>query len=380
MPLVECRDERGKKQKIFTGAFSYFFDQTFEKIPRSFVEVHPPFPSSQSKTKFKSAIGAISAAQSIELWKEPDSETVRVIASSTPEAVEILVKDLETSYPGTRVAPIADTEPRFVSHSSELVKEGYTAYFFDVEQAHALPGCAFDQGQPLELIEGLTRVLRGRAGWVQIVWADYDWTHAIEAASIMFQRTVTEIRRGVKTTTMNFGGIGQNFVPKFEQSTRTDPHPAAGSTIDAHGDQIAREYFERSQRHAAIVSVRGMILSHDPPEQLASALAGVKMSFDYLTPWFYADARMLRWLRSRALPDPSKMLAMHAQGGFLREWGKGRELIPILCVTTEEMPILIHLPQDPTLSGVVTYSRSGGLPTPAGHVQTQPGFVIGEVL
>ena len=365
MPLVEYRNERGKKQKQFTGAFSYFFNQSFEKSPRAFVEVHPPFPSSQSKTKFKSAIGAISSAQSVELWKEPNSENVRIVASSTPDAVEILVKDFETAYPGTRVTTIAETEPGFVSHSSELVRQDYTAYFFDVEQAHALPGCAYDIEQSRGLLDGLVRSLKGRGAWVQIVWADYDWTHAIEAASIMFQRTVTEIRRGVKTTTMNFGGLGQNFVPKFGQSTRTDPHPASGSTIDAHGDQIAHEYFERSQRHAAIVSVRGMILSRDPPEQLASALAGVKMSFDYLAPWFYLDARMLRWLRSRALPDPSKMLQMHAQGGFLREWGKGREMIPVLCATTEEMPILVHLPQDPQLSGVIEYSRAGGLPSPA---------------
>ncbi|MDG6981811.1 MAG: hypothetical protein JRN51_11975, partial [Nitrososphaerota archaeon] len=108
-----------------------------------------------------------------------------------------------------------------------------------------------------------------------------------------------------------------------------------------------------------------MILSRDPPEQLASALAGVKMSFDYLALWLYADPRMLRWLRSRALPNPTKFLEMHAQGGFLREWGKGRELIPVLCATTEEMPILVHLPQDPQLSGVIEYSRAGGLPSPA---------------
>lgn len=74
---------------------------------------------------------------------------------------------------------------------------------------------------------------------------------------------------------------------------------------------------------------------------------------------------MIRWLRSRALPNPAKLLEMHAKGGFLRDWGKGRELLPDLCVTSEELPILVHLPQDPQLSGVVEYSRSGGLPSPA---------------
>ena len=100
MPLIEMRDERGKKQKQFTGVFSYFFDQSFEKIPRAFVEVHPPFPSSQSKTKFKSAIGAISSAQSVELWKEPDSETVRVIASSNPDADLNFVLDCDDGKGG----------------------------------------------------------------------------------------------------------------------------------------------------------------------------------------------------------------------------------------------------------------------------------------
>jgi hypothetical protein len=382
MPLVEVPyvDEKGKtkKQKQFIGAFSYYFDQIFEKTPRAFVEVHPAFPSSQFKTKSKSAyIGSVSTTRTIELWKEPDSETVRVIASAMPEDLPMLEKELSASYPGTRTTDIEQSEPTFVSHASELVKQGYTAYFFDVEQAHALPGCWYDLEQPQGLLDGLVRSLKGRAAWVQITWCDYDWTHAIEQASIVFQKAVDEIRRGVKTTTMSFGGIGSNLMPKLGQSTRIDPHPAAGGTIDVQGDRIARQYFEKAQRHGGILSVRGVILSRTPPEHMNSALASVQISsLDYLAPWYYSDARMLRWLRSRAIPDPTSMLQMHAAGGFLHDWGKGRELIPALCVTSEELPVLVHLPQDPQLIDMVNYTMSSGLPT--APIPKREGIVIAD--
>ena len=378
MPYV---DEKGKtkKQKVFAGAFSYFFDQAFEKSPRAFVEVHPPFPSSQSKTKFKSAIGAISAARSIELWKEPEDETIRIIASAIPEDLQMLERELSASYPGTKTTSLNQTEPNFVQHASEYMKEGYIDYWFDIEQAHALPGVWYDLEQARTLVDGLVRSLKGKAAWVEIAWCYYDWTHFVEAASITMQKAVDEIRRGTTVTTPTFGGFGPNFTPKLGVSTTRRPHDASGGTIDVQGDRIAKQYFEKGQRSPVIVSIRGVILSKDSAEHLKSAVNDVKISsLDYLAPWFYTDPRMLRWLRSRALPDPTRMLQMHAQGGFLHEWGKGRELIPVLCATTEELPTLVHLPQDPQLSGVIEYSRAGGLPSPAERT-TKKGPILWRV-
>jgi hypothetical protein len=120
-----------------------------------------------------------------------------------------------------------------------------------------------------------------------------------------------------------------------------------------------------------------MVLSKDPPLQLQSDLSQVKVSYDYLQPWFYSDPRMIRWLRSRAIPVPTKLLEAHAQGGFLYDWGAGRELIPVLCLTTEELPIVAHLPQDAQLSDVVSYDRSGGLP-PSRTPGEKPGIKLTE--
>ena len=41
----------------------------------------------------------------------------------------------------------------------------------------------------------------------------------------------------------------------------------------------------------------------------------------------------MRWMRIRGVPDPTYFLDLHARGGFLKPWGRGRELIPAICVT-----------------------------------------------
>lgn len=383
MPYVEYRDERGKKQKVFMGAFSYFLGEQFEERDRVVVQIHPAFPTTtKSKAPATPALGSVSTSRSLEFCKEPEKEVVELYASASSDDIEIFEKELTSSYPGTTTSKTDKTEPEFVIRASEYVKQGYTAYFFNVEQEHALVGMQYDTTQAQTLVDGIIRSLKGRGAWVQIAWCDYDWTAYIEQASMVFQKAVDEIRRGITTTTPAFGGFGQNFTPKIGMSTSVRPHPAAGSTIDVHGDRIAREYFEKGQRHAVIVSIRGMVLSKTPPEQIAAALHRVMIDQDVLTPWFYPDnsqfggARMIRWLRSRALPNPAKMLEMHAKGGFLREWGEGRELIPVLCVTSEELPILVHLPQDPQLHGIVKFAMSGGLPPSV--VPKRDGIVITE--
>lgn len=59
-------------------------------------------------------------------------------------------------------------------------------------------------------------------------------------------------------------------------------------------------------------------------------------------------------------PEPEQMLMMHARGGFLAEWGRGRKLIPALCVMPEELGALVHLPLDPNLP--IEHARAGGVP------------------
>lgn len=373
MPLVEVPfvDESGKKRKRkeFMGAFTYFFDQTFEEQDRAFAEILPPFPSSTPKPR--GAIGSIRTSRTVEYWKEADSQIIRTIVSSSQEDLPVFLAELQSDYPGLSYRLIEKPTSSF----ADLTKQGYTDYYFDAEQAHGLAGSLYDVTQLQTLMDGLARVLKGRAGCIQVAWCAYDWTHAIEAASIKMQQAVDEIRRGVTKASMTFGGFGRNGVPRVGMKTETHTHPAAGSSIDVHGDRIAREYFEKGQKHPVIVSIRGVILSKDAPDQLNSIFSGVKIASDYIAPWFYSDPRMFRWLRSRALPDPARMLEMHANGGFLCDWGRGRELIPDLCVTSDELPLLVHLPQDPQLTGAIQYTRATGLPDVA--PPEKQGVVLG---
>ncbi len=370
------------KEKVYRGSFSYFLGQEFkDKARRSCALVQPPFPTSSPQPN---VVGSISTPRSIELWKEPESEVVHVVVSSTPEDLPVLLRELGSVYPGMRVVKIDEKEPAFVSHSSEYLKlgDGWDGWFFDIEQAHALPGTWFDMKQEQLLLENLVRALKGKGGWLQVCWQSYSWGGYIEGTSMRIQQMVKEIEKGVEVTTPGLdpvGAVGLAFGKGggggIKMDKKTVPHPAAGSTLAIHGPGIAKDYFEKGQRDGIIVSIRGFILSKTPPEQLKGAVASVKMDYDFLTPWYYQDPRGFRWLRSRAIPDPTEILKVHAANGGFGEWGRSRELIPVLCVTPEEMPLLVHLPQDPGLLGVVHYARSGGLPEPV--EEEEPEVVLG---
>jgi len=380
MPFVKD-PETGKP--VFLGAFWFFLgDERIEPadpLGRSFLRIRPPLlTTGRSGTEERGgvgSIGSISSSRTLELWKEPVSDKVEIVATTSPQDAEVFAREWASAYHGCRVESCDRSEPAWVSHASSLLAapqqdQDKALWFFDAEQTHALPGCWFDTEQPRTLVDALIRALkgRGRAGWIQFAWADFDWTHYLEAASMILQAKVEEIERGREVTVPRFnpagltGLLGGGGSP-ISMERKTVPHEAAGSTIHVHGRAIAKEYFEKAQHPPLILSLRGMVIGDKhTPDHLQGALSTVKISYDYLGLFHYPTARMIRWLRKRDIPNPAKMLELHARGGFLYDWGKGRELIPALCLTPEELPALVHLPSDPGLLGVVDYTRASGLP------------------
>jgi hypothetical protein len=110
------------------------------------------------------------------------------------------------------------------------------------------------------------------------------------------------------------------------------------------------------------------------------------MDYDNAVSIAYDDPSFIRWLRTRAIPDPERFLEI-LTGAFssdgVRPWGKGREFIPVFCLTSSELPIFTHMPTEPSLpvkfAGVDGPSRVRGARSKAGGRVLTDGEQMSEI-
>jgi hypothetical protein len=343
----------------YLPAFKAYMEQTPEKTPGILYEVFPPLdPARKPVLAFLEALAG-PIPRTLEIWREPDGK-IRICVYVENETVLEIWK---SAYPGCKFQKMEKTEPEFVNTLKEC------PYFFSVEQGHALPFTFLDLKQAGTFIDHLIRLMNVPC-WIQIVFQAYHWGDFAEEAATCWQQAVTELTE-------------KKLAPKWEIKSGIDVRPSfeyapasaklTSTAIVQLGPTIAEQYFEKSHATAGIIlHIRGLVA--EPTTTLASAFSTVKINLDGLFAIEFRDARALRWMRARAIPDPAPFLTQHAKGGFLKEWGKGRELIPTLCLTPQELPIFVHLPTDPFLP--VNYTREGSIPqlvtTPANFSDLVP--------
>lgn len=343
----------------YRPSFKAYMEQTPEKTPGILYEVSPPLDPARKPVLASLEALAGPIPRTLEIWREPDGK-IRICVYVENETVLEIWK---SAYPGCKFQKMEKTEPEFVNTLKEC------PYFFSVEQGHALPFMFLDPKQAGTFIDHLIRLMNVPC-WIQIVFQSYHWGDYAEEAAMCWQQAVTEFTE-------------KKLAPKWEVKSGIDVKPSfeyapasaklTSTTIVRLGPTIAEQYFQKSHSPAGItLHISGLVA--EPTTTLASAFSTVKINLDGLFAIEFRDARALRWMRARATPDPAPFLTLHAKGGFLKDWGKGRELIPTLCLTPQELPIFVHLPTDPDLP--IKYTRTGGIPqlisTPAGFEQLKP--------
>ena len=271
---------------------------------------------------------------------------------------EAALKTLESAYPGAKFEKSDKLDPDFYRELNE------NAVCFFVVRNHALPWTIADSDNRITYVNDIIRNIDVPCQ-IQILVQDYDWTGLAEEAAMKMQATIIKMKQGKTQLT---------FDPRQIFTTELGKPKAEilGSTLVQRGPEIVEDYFEKAHGTPLILSIRGIVAQ--PTSTLSSALTGIKLRNDSLIVVTSRDPRMLRWLRARAIPDPKPFLELHAKGGFLRDWGKGRELVPAECVVPSELVLYLHLATDPTLP--VEYTRTGAIPqlisTPQGFEELKP--------
>jgi len=338
------------------GAWRYCFGSKPTDVNLKFFELSPPLEP--ESVDYNALSGFFTRTpRSLEIWFE-DGKARLVCGTESPSSLA----PLRQAYKGIKIDPIEATEPDFVSKLKRQPN------FFDAELMHALPFTLIDRNCG-EFLDKLVGVLDGDA-WIEITWMAYNWGAYAEAASNVMTKVVREIRAGVGGTNIT-PVLGEGF--KVEKWHARSPHE--GTSIHEYGLAIGEEYFQKGQQQGLILHVRGLV--DGPLDLINGALANLKIHFDYASICPYDDARALAWMRSRDLPDPSSFLELHANGGFLQPWEKGRELIPVFCITPDELPNFIGFPTSAALP--ISYARGKGLPQVV-LKQKRGGVVLGKVV
>jgi hypothetical protein len=145
MPFVK---DPATGKPVFLGAFWFFLgDERIEPadpLGRSFLRIRPPlFTTGRSETERAGSIGSISSSRTLELWKEPVSDKVEIVATTSLQDAEVFARKWASAYQGCRRESCDRSEPAWVSHASSLLAQDQdkALWFFDAEQTHALPGC-----------------------------------------------------------------------------------------------------------------------------------------------------------------------------------------------------------------------------------------------
>lgn len=334
-------------------------------LPLRFFEVHPPLECEAEYAALQALFSQNPTA--LELIREDYRSPIKIIVGATSEAA---LQPLKQAYPGAQLRPAGFAEPRFVRSLAEQ------PIFFSVEQLHSLPFVHVRPGQEGQLMNRLCAALTGPS-WIQLVWAVYDWTWYAEAAAWMIEDWMLKAKQPpptLKADKINVPTpVGSFPFPIVRVERSAEPNPLEASTLFQEGRRLASMYREKAQSTPLILHVRGLLVKGYDWSMLEAALASVELELDCLTAIPVEDPRALRWMRLRALPDPSFFLRLHAEGGFLREWGRGRELVPALCITPRELPAFIHLPSDPSLP--VEYARTPMMPR-APRVEEEEGLEL----
>lgn len=339
--------------------------QAPERVQLEFYEVYPPLGLEVNYTPLTGFYS--STPFSLELWREDEDSPIRIVYGVPNRGA---LKPLEQAYPGALIRPLeGPAEPGFIRQLPE------TPVFFSAELAHALPFTFFEPDYGA-FLNRLAAAMTGPC-WVQAVWALRDWAFMAEEAAMRLSAWIQSVEEGSiavapDVSALSSAMLGHTRLPQIRVEREESPQKA--STVYQIGRKIAQEYFAKAQSTPILLHIRGLLVPGYAYPSFDAAFSSVRVHWDMLVDVPVRDPRALRWMRARALPDVSEQLKWHAEGGFLCEWGKGRELVAGLCVTPEELPVFIGLPTDPSLP--VKWTRKPAIPRAASALEEEEGLSL----
>jgi hypothetical protein len=175
--------------------------------------------------------------------------------------------------------------------------------------------------------------------------------------------------------------ITKNFVPMIFAKTVPDVKGRSSSEY-VIGNKVVESYHQKASSAPVSLSIRGMIIGVQDDiqatiQQISSVFEKIVFSNDFLRYYDYeVDSNLAYdWLVNNEIAGEAAIQTLKNNQNMWSNpsWGVGRDLVPFLCLTTDELPVFVSLPTDPELPiffkrKKIRNTNYGGMVFPLGNI------------
>lgn len=312
-------------------------------------EIHPEL----AKDRVQLSHLVTGAPRSLELYKPHGKDSVMLVIRSTADDIDGYAKSLNVDC--QRIGDLPDI-------SGESVHE--QKQFFDFELAHQLNFTSLEPGQE-PVMDNLVRAMSSiRECGVMIQFAftrSLEWNKTAETASANLSRYLRSSEQS--KTGSAISGLDRHLLPRI--SARDVPRiKDLSSSAYNIGKRIEKSYHQKTVSILLTLSIRGVAVGtrenvRNMLQNLESVFATVSFLGDSLCRFDYTieHERAHSWMKNNAMASQyaAEILQGNCDMWSDMRWGRGRDYVPFLCLTSDEFSVFVSLPSDPSLP--VSYRR-----------------------
>lgn len=309
------------KERGFLGAFEYYLQRRVKPspVPLEFFVLSPPLDR-EFRPKHTAALRGFptNIPQSLELWH--DGRSLKFVAGVASRGSLNL---LDQPYGRLRRREFRESYPAWADKTKRF-------FAFDVELNHALTYTGF--AEDYEILDRVSACIVEPA-WLQFVFAEYDWAAHAETCAIALDKYTMWAQR---------------------MAARLKPEDFV-DTFSVHAPEIAKMMIQKAHAAPTICHIRGLLpeTCDSMMSSLQAVLESIEVAYDNPVVRYYPDyvSQVGKWMIARDIPDPEYFLSIHenlfvtlADKHVWSEWGEGRELVPVFCLSRAEVPFFATPP------------------------------------
>jgi hypothetical protein len=188
-----------------------------------------------------------------------------------------------------------------------------------------------------------------------------NWSEIARFAASKLAKYLRSVEEG---KTMYFvSGFNKIYIPMISSGKIPKVNELASFTYQV-GKEIDVFYHKKARAQPITLAIRGMIVGtmndiKATIQNIMDTFASVRFVGDSLRYFDYGvDHNIgLSWLENNTIGTNYAYEIFKNNGNMWSDmrWGRGRDLVPFLCLTYDEFPVFVSLPTDPNLP--VSYRR-----------------------
>ena len=312
--------------------------------------------------------------RSFEIWWDSTNKQLKIIlATQSKQDLENFKISFGNMYPNTSFVNLDKITPDWYAPTKEQYE------IFDISLYHGHYSTVLDKTNLLQLITQIANTIQlSDKAWMQFVFAPYDFTPYLK-------NHLNRLNQKIKTVT------SKKYRTWMDDLTNKPSHENPENGLDFYNYYkiLQSDTSQKMQGSHVMMSIRGLIQSHENNSIESLSFENIKSNHDHLTTYSYDYSKFynkkskkagcplkisnqkknfqrISMFELRLLPSPRKYLEKAIKDYFEQSilFGdyKNRKPLPFLILNPSELSLFIHLPNPTTTKNLQT-TRNISLPS-----------------